>query len=146
MTARRFYLAIVLPAFILPWVFAALAMADGNLPAARHRHLMSGGNPTQAGAVIAVMSTTAATTAGNAIVIRNFAFEPATLTIVAGNKVSWTNRDEEPHQVVSAGAQFPASPALDTDDNYATVFTKPGTYTYFCSIHPHMVGTIIVKP
>ena len=80
-----------------------------------------------------------------AITIRNFAFEPATLSVSAGSKVVWINRDDEPHLVVSAGGQFPASPALDTDDSYATVFSKPGTYTYFCSIHPHMVGTIIVK-
>ena len=60
-------------------------------------------------------------------------------------KVEWINRDEEPHLVVSASAQFPASPAMDTDDHYSTIFTKPGVYTYFCSIHPHMVGKIVVK-
>lgn len=81
----------------------------------------------------------------SAITIRNFAFEPATLTVPAGSKIVWINRDDEPHLVVSAGGKFPASPALDTDDSYASVFAKPGTYTYFCSIHPHMVGTIIVK-
>jgi plastocyanin len=83
--------------------------------------------------------------AKNAIAIKDFAFQPATLTVVAGSKVVWTNRDEEPHLVVSAGGQFPASPALDTDDSYAAVLTKPGIYTYFCSIHPHMVGKIVVK-
>jgi len=81
----------------------------------------------------------------NTIAIRNFMFQPAILAIAAGSKVVWINRDDEPHLVVSAGGQFPASPALDTDDSYATVFAKPGTYTYFCSIHPHMVGTIVVK-
>jgi plastocyanin len=89
--------------------------------------------------------STAASAATSAVTIRGFAFEPARLTISAGSKVTWTNRDEEPHIVVSAGAQFASSPALDTDDSYATVFDKPGTYVYFCSIHPHMVGTIIVK-
>jgi plastocyanin len=87
----------------------------------------------------------AAVTQKTAITIRNFAFEPATLTVSAGSKVVWTNRDDEPHLVASAGGQFPASPALDTDDSYGAVFEKPGTYAYFCSIHPHMVGTIIVK-
>jgi len=81
----------------------------------------------------------------NAVAIRNFAFEPATLTIAAGSKVTWTNRDDEPHRVVSDNGQFTASPALDTDDHYATVFAKAGTYGYYCSIHPHMVGKIIVK-
>ena len=89
--------------------------------------------------------SSAAPVAAGTIVIRNFAFQPATLTVAAGSKVTWTNRDEEPHLVVSAGAQFSASPALDTDDSYSTTLTKPGTYTYFCSIHPHMVGTIVVK-
>jgi plastocyanin len=94
---------------------------------------------------------TGATGAGNAsaatgaITIKDFAFEPATLTISAGSKVVWTNRDEEPHLIVSADGQFHKSQALDTDDSYAAVFAKPGTYTYFCSIHPHMVGKIIVK-
>jgi plastocyanin len=88
---------------------------------------------------------TAAGAADSAVVIHGFNFDPARLTISAGSKVTWTNRDDEPHLVVSAGGQFPASPALDTDDSYATVFVKPGTYVYFCSIHPHMVGTIIVK-
>ena len=89
--------------------------------------------------------STIANAAASAVTIRGFAFEPARLTISAGSKVTWTNRDEEPHIVVSAGTQFASSPALDTDDSYTTVFAKPGTYTYFCSIHPHMVGTIIVK-
>jgi plastocyanin len=84
-------------------------------------------------------------TAPASVAIRNFAFEPATLTVAAGSKVVWINRDDEPHLVVSAGAQFHASPALDTDDSYSTVFPTAGVYTYFCSIHPHMVGKIIVK-
>jgi plastocyanin len=83
--------------------------------------------------------------AAASVAIRNFAFEPATLTVAAGSKVVWTNRDDEPHLVVSAGGQFHASPALDTDDSYAAVFATPGVYTYFCSIHPHMVGKIVVK-
>jgi plastocyanin len=94
-------------------------------------------------AVLAI--STAACAADSAVTIRGFAFEPARLTVSTGSKVTWTNRDEEPHIVVSAGAQFASSPALDTDDTYSTTFAKPGTYTYFCSIHPHMVGTIVVK-
>jgi plastocyanin len=79
------------------------------------------------------------------IAIKDFVFQPATLSVAVGSKVVWTNRDEEPHRVVSADGQFHPSPALDTDDSYAAVFAKPGTYSYFCSIHPHMVGKIIVK-
>lgn len=76
--------------------------------------------------------------------IRNFAFSPKTLTVPVGTRVVWTNRDDEPHVVVSSGAAFKASPALDTDDSFAVVLSKPGTYAYFCGIHPMMVGTIIV--
>ena len=77
--------------------------------------------------------------------IRNFHFMPARMTVPVGAQVTWTNTDEEPHIVVSTGNQFPSSPALDTGDRYQATFTKPGTYTYFCSIHPQMVATIVVK-
>lgn len=77
--------------------------------------------------------------------IRNFAFAPQTLTVPAGSQVVWTNRDDEPHLITSAGGQFTPSHALDTSDSYGVVFTKPGTYAYYCSIHPMMVGTIIVQ-
>jgi plastocyanin len=81
-----------------------------------------------------------------AVTIDNFAFGPAILTIAPGTKVTWTNKDEEPHTVTSAdGGVLFKSPALDTDDKFSFTFDKPGTYRYFCSIHPHMVGTIVVK-
>lgn len=79
------------------------------------------------------------------IEIKHFAFAPEALTVSAGTRVVWTNRDDEPHIVVSAGNRFASSKAMDTDESYATVFDQPGTYAYFCSIHPHMVGTIIVR-
>jgi plastocyanin len=77
--------------------------------------------------------------------IKNFAFAPRTLTVPAGTRVVWTNRDDEPHRIASAGGAFAASNALDTSDSYAVTFAKPGTYAYYCSIHPMMVGTIIVQ-
>jgi plastocyanin len=82
----------------------------------------------------------------NQVTIDNFAFVPSTLTVPAGTQVVWINHDEEPHTVTSAdgGVTF-KSPALDTDDKFTFVFAKSGTYKYFCSIHRHMVGTIIVK-
>jgi plastocyanin len=79
------------------------------------------------------------------IEIRNFAFAPATLTVPAGTRVVWTNQDEEPHVITSAGSLFAPSKGLDTSDSYAVTFSKPGTYAYYCSIHPMMVGTIIVQ-
>ncbi|HUA79010.1 MAG TPA: cupredoxin family copper-binding protein [Dyella sp.] len=79
------------------------------------------------------------------IAIQNFAFAPKTLTVPTGTRVMWTNRDEEPHVITSAGAQFVSSKALDSGDTYTVTFSKPGTYAYYCSIHPMMVGTIIVQ-
>jgi plastocyanin len=92
----------------------------------------------------------AASTAGpkaqaQQIEIRNFAFAPKSLTVRAGTRVVWTNRDEEPHVITSAGSLFASSKGLDTSDSYAVTFSKPGTYAYYCSIHPMMVGTIIVQ-
>lgn len=77
--------------------------------------------------------------------IRNFAFVPATITVPAGTRVVWTNHDDEAHVVVSTTAAFKQSGALDTDDQYALVFDKPGSYPYFCAIHPMMRGTVIVQ-
>ncbi len=85
-------------------------------------------------------------TAPDQIEIDNFNFAPAMLTVTAGTKVTWTNHDDIPHTVVSGDdPRLFKSPPLDTDDAYSFIFDKPGTYTYFCSIHPKMVGTIIVK-
>lgn len=83
--------------------------------------------------------------AASQVEIRNFAFAPNSMTVPVGTRVIWTNRDEEPHVITSAGKQFASSPALDTSDTYAVTFSKPGTYAYYCSIHPMMVGTIIVQ-
>ncbi|GAB3784216.1 cupredoxin domain-containing protein [Dyella agri] len=81
----------------------------------------------------------------NRIEIRNFMFMPKTLTVPAGATVTWVNRDEEPHIVVSANGQFAPSKALDSNDSYTTTFGKPGTYVYYCTVHPFMTGTVIVK-
>jgi 3',5'-cyclic-AMP phosphodiesterase len=78
------------------------------------------------------------------VTIDNFTFTPKTLTIQRGEKVTWTNKDDVPHKVVSVDKKF-SSKALDTDQQYSFTFTEPGTYNYFCSIHPRMTGTIIVK-
>jgi plastocyanin len=76
--------------------------------------------------------------------IDNFSFTPRDLTIAVGQSVTWVNRDDVPHTVVSTGRAF-ASGALDTDQTYAHAFTAPGTYAYYCGVHPHMTGRIIVK-
>jgi plastocyanin len=81
---------------------------------------------------------------GVAVKIDNFSFGPAAVTVPVGTTVTWTNRDDIPHTVVSTDGVF-KSKALDTDDQFSFVFSKPGTYTYFCSVHPKMTGQIIVQ-
>lgn len=77
--------------------------------------------------------------------IENFTFEPHDLTVAPGTTVTWTNGDDIPHSVVPTDGSF-RSPALDTDDAFSHLFTTPGVYTYFCSIHPHMTGKVVVRP
>jgi plastocyanin len=78
--------------------------------------------------------------------IDNFAFTPSQLTVEAGTKVDWTNRDDIPHTVTDAAdPRAFKSPPLDTGDGFSHVFTTPGTYRYFCSLHPHMTATILVQ-
>ena len=80
----------------------------------------------------------------NRIEIKDFSFKPQTLTVKSGETVTWINRDEEPHTVVSVEKQFKKSSALDTDQEFTITAGAPGTYTYFCSVHPKMTGTIVV--
>jgi plastocyanin len=76
--------------------------------------------------------------------IDNFVFSPNPVTVPAGTTVRWTNQDDIPHNVVSGDKSF-KSKVLDTDETFTYTFTKPGTYTYFCSIHPKMTGKIVVQ-
>jgi len=85
-----------------------------------------------------------AQSAASRVAIDNFTFQPARLTVTAGTTVTWTNKDDIPHAVAAVDKLF-KSKALDTDDSYSFTFTTPGTYQYFCSIHPHMTGTIVVE-
>lgn len=76
--------------------------------------------------------------------IDNFSFGPVAITVKAGTTVTWTNRDDIPHTVVSDDKLF-KSKVLDTDEKFSYTFSKPGTYPYFCSIHPKMTGKVIVQ-
>ena len=76
--------------------------------------------------------------------IKEFSFSPVSMTITPGTTVRWKNLDGEPHTVRSVDSTF-RSNALDQNDTFAFKFDKPGTYRYVCSIHPQMIGTIIVK-
>lgn len=78
--------------------------------------------------------------------IDNFSFGPATLTVPVGTAVTWTNRDDIPHNVVSTDdSKTFKSKVLDTDEKFSFTFNKPGTYPYFCSIHPKMTGKVVVQ-
>ncbi len=77
--------------------------------------------------------------------IDNFTFAPVELTVPAGTTVQWVNRDDIPHTVVSEDKTTFKSKALDTDDNFSYTFSRPGTYSYFCSIHPKMTGKVVVQ-
>jgi plastocyanin len=76
--------------------------------------------------------------------IDNFSFGPQTLTVPVGATVTWTNRDDIPHTAVSADGVF-KSKVMDTDEKFSYTFTKPGTYPYYCTIHPKMTGEVVVQ-
>jgi plastocyanin len=76
--------------------------------------------------------------------IDNFSFGPGTLTVSVGTTVTWTNRDDIPHTVVSTEGAF-KSKVLDTDEKFSFTFSKAGSYPYFCSIHPKMTGKVVVQ-
>ena len=76
--------------------------------------------------------------------IDNYSFTPSTITVPLGATVTWTNHDETVHTVVAADKSF-KSGGLDTDDKFSFTFTKPGSYSYLCTVHPYMTGKIIVR-
>jgi len=109
-----------------PLANAASHMADMNMTAKQPSEMSS--NPANA----------------NEIVIQDFSFQPATLTVKTGTKVTWVNRDDDPHTATATDKQF-NSKTLDTGDQFSMQFTRPGTYNYYCALHPKMTGQVIVK-
>jgi amicyanin len=95
-------------------------------------------------AVMPTVLAAPATPESTAVKIDNFTFAPQSVTIKAGTTVTWTNEDDIPHTVAATSKAF-KSKALDTDDKFSFTFTTAGTYEYFCSLHPHMTGTIVVE-
>ena len=84
--------------------------------------------------------------APNQIVVDNFTFNPPKLIVAVGTKVTWVNRDDVPHTATSTGKPRTFdSGTLDTDERFSHIFMAPGTYQYFCAVHPHMTGQITVK-
>jgi plastocyanin len=95
-------------------------------------------------AAMEVYLPSAAETSDTKIVVKDFTFKPTPVTVKAGATVTWTNMDDEPHTVVSDTGVF-KSGGMDTNESFSFKFDKPGTYHFTCSIHPRMVGTIVVQ-
>jgi plastocyanin len=119
----------------IAWMFGlaatlvtAFALAQGARPSMA---MSSGDKPASAATAI--------------VKIDNFSFGPATITIPAGTTVTWTNNDDVPHVVTSDDNKMFKSKALDTDDHFSFTFTNPGTYNYYCAIHPKMQAKIVVQ-
>jgi plastocyanin len=91
-----------------------------------------------------VVAAQPAPAAAAEVEIDQFAFVPQRITVKAGTTVTWINEDDAPHTVASSNKLFKSN-ALDTGDKFSFTFTTPGTYAYFCSVHPHMTGTVVVE-
>jgi Icc protein len=89
------------------------------------------------------LETETQTAGARDIAVDNFNFAPSTTSVPVGSTITWTNRDDVPHNIVSTERKF-KSPVLDTDERFSHRFDEPGTYKYFCSIHPKMTGQIVV--
>ena len=79
-----------------------------------------------------------------AVDIKDFKFGPPEVTVRVGQRVTWTNHDEETHTVTSATGAF-SSAGLSHEDSFSQTFTKPGRYAYFCALHPQMKATVVVR-
>ena len=95
-------------------------------------------------AAAAVFPAASARAAETQVQIDQFIFAPQRITVKAGTTVTWVNGDDIPHTIVATDKSF-KSRVLDTDETFAYTFENPGTYPYFCSIHPHMTGEVMVK-
>jgi plastocyanin len=85
----------------------------------------------------------AAPPAESRVTIDNFTFKPDVITIPIGTRIVWENDDDIPHTIVETQGKF-NSPALDTEDKYSFTFATAGTFEYFCGLHPHMKGKVVV--
>ena len=124
---------------------SSVTVSDRQQPDTRNSEPGAGSQSNASDAASAATANATATNpVANQVSIDNFTFSPQTLTVAVGASVTWLNRDDVPHSVVSTDKLF-KSELLDTDEKYSFTFTKPGEYSYFCGIHPHMTGKIVVK-
>jgi Icc protein len=117
----------------------ALAIVDSPLGAAPGGPAAPSAVPRREHAAAAVVAD------GLAIRIDNFSFQPPELRVPRGGKVTWVNADDVPHLIASADGKFRPSSALDTNDQYTMTFDRPGSYRYYCTLHPRMTGTVVVE-
>jgi plastocyanin len=96
-----------------------------------------------AGVLVAALAMLAMMVRGP-VDVKDFKFAPPVLTVASGARVTWTNHDEEPHTITSTTAAF-GSAGLSRDDTFTQTFTRPGTYEYFCALHPYMKATVVVR-
>jgi plastocyanin len=139
-------------ALLILWTAAALAAGCGRQAAATvadpstENHARADLHSAPPAVPAASAKTETPPTAPNEVVIDNFRFQPRQLKVAPGTRVTWVNRDDVPHTATSTQKPrtFDSGP-LDTDNRFSYVFTKAGTYEYFCAVHPHMTGQITVK-
>ena len=110
----------------------------------RRSHLLTAIGMMALGAMQMHTPSAAQTSDSIGIVVKDFMFSPTPLTVKAGSTVTWTNMDDEPHTAVSDTGVF-KSGGMDTNESFSFKFDKPGTYHYTCTIHPRMVGTVVVQ-
>ena len=122
----------------------SLGMAAGRLGAPLDIRSVSASEGQPAWATTDAARASSAAADSHQVAIDNFSFTPSMLTVPVGTTVTWINHDDVPHTVVDTQKRF-SSPALDTDEKFSHQFGSPGTYHYFCSVHPHMTATLIVK-
>jgi plastocyanin len=115
------------------------AMKEGRAVVARYARAV-----LAIGAMTVLAGTQALAGTPPRIGIKEFKYAPSVLSVPVGTTVTWINHDEEPHTVTSATGAF-ASPGLVNEETFAQVFRTKGTYQYFCSLHPHMKATVVVK-
>jgi amicyanin len=152
-----FYHTAMSTAFPQPKPGMALSPGPMKVPAEQladvlgitHVDFVPGNNPLAVVDSTLAMLSVSRTSLQNAadiaeIKIDNFSFTPRSITVKVGTAVTWTNRDDIPHNVVSTQKKF-SSPVLDTDEAFSFTFQEPGTYPYFCKIHPMMTGTTVVE-
>jgi plastocyanin len=109
----------------------------------RNRLLLTAVSMVMLGGMEVYMPSAAETPDATKVVVKDFMFMPTPLTVKAGSTVTWTNKDDEVHNVVSDTGAF-KSGGMDTNDSFSFKFDKSGTYHFACSLHPRMVGTIVV--